>query len=289
MFSNVLSESKLKPIGIVECPDYSDAELKYGQSACIKVFQEYSDALSRFEEHDYYWIICWLDKADRCVLQKRSFHRDNSDETPYGMFSMRAPCRPNPISLTLVKIVRRDGNNIYLDGLDVFNGTYVLDIKPYFSADIVFSPKAPYMRPKEKADADKLILKKALNHHKEACGGLALAVRMSEIAENIFSSLFDDDLKLDVSGPPCFADALQGITGARLANPARFFYQFSNGFVCIWQDNEKQIRMEVNDINIAALPFEEIMKTEYPQLFTIESELYGQSASQIIEFADLSR
>jgi len=48
-----------------------------------------------------------------------------------GVFATRAPCRPNPIGLSVVRLVRREGNVLYLDGVDVLDGTPLLDIKPY--------------------------------------------------------------------------------------------------------------------------------------------------------------
>ena len=48
-----------------------------------------------------------------------------------GVFATRAPCRPNPIGLSVVRLVRREGNVLHLDGVDVLDGTPLLDIKPY--------------------------------------------------------------------------------------------------------------------------------------------------------------
>ncbi len=48
-----------------------------------------------------------------------------------GVFATRAPCRPNAIGLSIVKLLRRDGNTLYLDDVDVLDGTPLLDIKPY--------------------------------------------------------------------------------------------------------------------------------------------------------------
>jgi tRNA (Thr-GGU) A37 N-methylase len=48
-----------------------------------------------------------------------------------GIFATRAPIRPNPIGLTLVELVRREGNVLFVKGLDALSGTLVLDIKPY--------------------------------------------------------------------------------------------------------------------------------------------------------------
>jgi tRNA-Thr(GGU) m(6)t(6)A37 methyltransferase TsaA len=57
--------------------------------------------------------------------------RNESGIPAVGIFATRAPIRPNPIGLTLVELVRRDGNVLIVKGLDALSGTPVLDIKPY--------------------------------------------------------------------------------------------------------------------------------------------------------------
>ena len=52
-------------------------------------------------------------------------------DVEHGVFATRAPCRPNAIGLSIVRLVRREGNILYLDGMDVLDGTPLLDIKPY--------------------------------------------------------------------------------------------------------------------------------------------------------------
>ena len=53
------------------------------------------------------------------------------DDKPKGLFAMRYPRRPNPIGLSVVRLVRREGNLLHVDGIDVLDGTPLLDIKPY--------------------------------------------------------------------------------------------------------------------------------------------------------------
>ena len=53
------------------------------------------------------------------------------DDVPHGVFATRAPSRPNPIGISYVKIERIEGNKIFVTGLDVLDGTPLLDIKPY--------------------------------------------------------------------------------------------------------------------------------------------------------------
>ncbi len=57
-----------------------------------------------------------------------------SDNQPHGVFSTRSPRRPNPIGLTVVELVRREGASLFLRGVDMLDGTPVLDIKPYTSS-----------------------------------------------------------------------------------------------------------------------------------------------------------
>jgi tRNA-Thr(GGU) m(6)t(6)A37 methyltransferase TsaA len=57
-----------------------------------------------------------------------------SDNRPHGVFATRSPRRPNPIGLTVVELLRRERNEIYVRGVDMLDGTPILDIKPYLSS-----------------------------------------------------------------------------------------------------------------------------------------------------------
>lgn len=228
-----ISAARFDAIGIVRCAGLPESELRFGQKAFIEIFDKYLPALDRIEEHDYFWVLCWLDRVERSVLQTYSWHLKKAD-APYGVFSLRSPCRPNPISLTLVKLLEIRGGTLLVDGLDVFNGTAVLDIKPYKKSEAVFSPKAPYLRPQTRELIQKTIYQKALFHHREECAHLAVAVRMALEAEAFFGDVTDDALTIDVQGHPCLADAIQGITCARLSNPPRFSYARSDKNECRW-------------------------------------------------------
>ena len=56
-----------------------------------------------------------------------------SDDTPHGVFATRSPRRPNPIALTVVELLRREGAELHVRGVDMLEGTPILDIKPYLS------------------------------------------------------------------------------------------------------------------------------------------------------------
>jgi tRNA-Thr(GGU) m(6)t(6)A37 methyltransferase TsaA len=57
-----------------------------------------------------------------------------SDDRPHGVFATRSPQRPNPIGLTIVELLRRDGPLLHVRGVDMLDGTPVLDVKPYLSS-----------------------------------------------------------------------------------------------------------------------------------------------------------
>jgi tRNA-Thr(GGU) m(6)t(6)A37 methyltransferase TsaA len=263
--------ARLEAVGIVHCIELPQSELRFGQKASIEVFDQFLPALKRIEEHDYYWIVCWLDRADRNVLETHSWHLKKTD-IPYGVFSLRSPCRPNPISLTLVRLLGVKGNTLIVDGLDVFDGTAVLDIKPYRKSETVFSPKAPYLRPQTRQFIQKMLYQKALFHHKEECAYLQVAVRMALEAEEMFGDVSDDGLIVSVKGNPCLADAIQGITCARLSNPPRFSYTQGDTNECVWDKGGTALVTRLKLSGPEHISVEEIGNMETGELFYISAK-----------------
>lgn len=230
----------LNPVGMVssEFEDPNDMPLG-GTKAVIQIFPEYVDALKGIEENSHIWIICWFHKAPRDILRTVPA-KVNPDLPEYGVFGLRAFARPNPIGLSLVELERVEGDLLYVRGLDAIGGTPVLDIKPYYENDIVFSPATPYIKGKNREMRQGMMKKQAFIHHREECRELYIAVRMAIIAEEYLGKLNSDELKVAVTGPSCLGDCIQGITRARLANPARFLFNLdNNNCQTIWS-REKQ-------------------------------------------------
>lgn len=115
----------LRPIGTVRSPYATPLDApRQGEFAqvesVIEVASEYEEGLEGVEAHGRLLVIWWAHLADRGLLA-----RPGSD----GVFAMRTPHRPNPICLSEVEIVRREGPRIVVKGLEATDGTPVLDLK----------------------------------------------------------------------------------------------------------------------------------------------------------------
>ncbi len=131
----------LKPIGVVHV-DLSDEEVKKawsGVEGIVEVFPEYGEGLEGIEEFSHIILLTFLHKSvgeKRKVLRVRPRRLKRFgiriDDIPLvGVFCTDSPHRPNPIGLSIVELIERNGRFLRVRGLDVFDGTPVLDIKAY--------------------------------------------------------------------------------------------------------------------------------------------------------------
>ena len=119
---------KLFPVGKVE---------KKETSVHIRIFNRYADALLGLDGWSHVNVIYWFDKND--IPQKRRIlrvHPRGDKKNPLtGVFACRAPVRPNLLALSVCKILAVEGNLVKVDGIDAFDATPVLDLKPYIPLD----------------------------------------------------------------------------------------------------------------------------------------------------------
>jgi len=143
----------LKPIGIVRT-SFSDEEVKNsweGVEGVIEVFEEYAEGLEGIEGFSHIIVLAYLHKTteeQRKVLKVkhrrlRRFGIKIDDIPEVGVFCTDSPHRPNPIALTVVELVKKEGRFLHVKGLDLFNGTPILDIKPYTSDRVIEEFKVP--------------------------------------------------------------------------------------------------------------------------------------------------
>ncbi|OPY05488.1 MAG: S-adenosyl-L-methionine-binding protein [Syntrophus sp. PtaB.Bin001] len=258
---------ELRPIGTVHSAEKSTDRMSLqGCCAVIEIFPEYAAALEKINENSHLWVLCWFHEARRDVLAT-SPKRVNPDLPTYGVFALRTPSRPNPIALSLVRLDKVAENRLFVSGLDAVNGTAVLDIKPYYEHDIVFSPRTPEILPLDRQMRKKALEKEAFLHHRESCAGLRIAVRMAQVVQDRWGKLNDDELYVAVTGSACLADVIQGLTRARIANPPRFCFQPSGEIQrSAWRKNDKVISLTwLGDGNLGrmdALPDHELFRIE---------------------------
>jgi len=117
---------EMKPIGIVSRTSSVENERDRSLVAKIVVEDDLAPALDGIDEWSHIYVIFWLDRVVRAG--KPELHHRNSG---VGIFAARSPIHPNPIGLTLVELVKRDGNVLWVKGIDALDGTPVIDIKPY--------------------------------------------------------------------------------------------------------------------------------------------------------------
>ncbi|MBN2242072.1 MAG: tRNA (N6-threonylcarbamoyladenosine(37)-N6)-methyltransferase TrmO [Acidobacteria bacterium] len=101
----------------------------YGRGAegRIRVNEPFAAALDDIEHFERLWLIYWMDRVG--PFRPRVVpYRDN---TEHGLFATRSPNRPNPIGLSVVRLVKREGPVLHVADLDILDGTPLLDIKPY--------------------------------------------------------------------------------------------------------------------------------------------------------------
>ena len=105
----------------------------------IEVFEPWIAALEGIEEYRHLEVLYWLHQSRRDIV--RQSPRD--DGMVRGTFSLRSPVRPNPIGTQIVALVRVEGGNVYVRGLDCLDGTPLIDLKPDRCAFTPLAPRQP--------------------------------------------------------------------------------------------------------------------------------------------------
>lgn len=122
-----------RPIGIIRSDHKKPEEVPIqpvfadGCRGRAEIFSEFAEGLTDLEGFSHIYLIFHLHKAGPMKLRVIPF----LDTSERGLFATRAPVRPNPIGLSIVELVSVEGSVLHLNGVDIIDGTPLLDIKPY--------------------------------------------------------------------------------------------------------------------------------------------------------------
>src|ERR1039458_6395508 len=125
-----------QPIGHIKSPYDNTKQIPKGPGAkheaegLLAILPEFALALTDIKPLPHLFVLWVFNRSEGFEL----LGTPPVDDRPHGVFATRSPRRPNPIGLTVVELLRREGNSLHVRGLDMLNGTPILDLKPYLSS-----------------------------------------------------------------------------------------------------------------------------------------------------------
>ena len=123
----------LKPIGIIRTPykkyaPYQPVETDQ-EDFFVDLEEEYTEGLAALEKFRYIYLLYYMDRVKKPLSMR--VEPPWADGMEVGLFASRSPVRPNPVGLSIVQLLKIEGRRLHTSGLDVLDGTPLLDIKPY--------------------------------------------------------------------------------------------------------------------------------------------------------------
>ncbi len=123
-------------IGFVRSPYTQTNDIPKGLGArheaegVLEILPEFEPGLTDIDGFSHLFVLWIFDRSQGFDL----FGKPPIDDRPHGVFATRSPRRPNPIGLTVVELLRREGSRLHVRGVDMLDGTPILDLKPYLSS-----------------------------------------------------------------------------------------------------------------------------------------------------------
>ena len=125
-----------QPIGYVNSPYQNTQQVPKGLGArhdaegILEILPQFEAGLTDIEGFSHLIVLWEFDRAQGFEL----LGTPPTDNRPHGVFATRSPRRPNPIGFTVVELLRREGRSLHVRGVDMLDGTPILDLKPYLSS-----------------------------------------------------------------------------------------------------------------------------------------------------------
>ena len=122
----------MRSIGVIRSPftekDKTPIQASRSQAiGVVEIYPEFADGLKDIEALSHIYLLYAFHQSSGYKLQVKPF----LDDQEHGIFATRYPYRPNPIDLSIVKLVSRKGNSLTVEGIDTLDNTPLFDIKPY--------------------------------------------------------------------------------------------------------------------------------------------------------------
>ncbi len=136
----------LKPVGYVSTIAVGDEVKDKTRTSQIVIDDEFVEGLEGLEGFSHVFVIFWLSQVTQERKEMKVHPRGRFDLPLVGVFATRTNLRPNPIGLTLVELIEIKRNVLVVRGLDAFDGSPVLDLKPYDSWDALENARVPEWR-----------------------------------------------------------------------------------------------------------------------------------------------
>ncbi len=127
------AEIVMRPIGVIHsehtCIDKTPVQPVFAQgcTGLVEIYPEYAAGLQDIEGFSHIYLLFHMDRAQPAKLIVKPFLED----VERGIFATRSCFRPNGIGLSVVELVRREGDILFVEGVDILDGTPLLDVKPY--------------------------------------------------------------------------------------------------------------------------------------------------------------
>ena len=250
-----MEKYEITPVGYVKNEfdePVSHHEIKK-QESVIEIFDKYAAALLNIDRCPYLDIVFYFHKSTEQPLSGKIHSGEER-----GVFASRSPKRPNLIGITTVKVIKRKGNSLCVEGLDAINNTPVIDIKccdtsilemengnnEIHTSILKSNPRLEIQNLIVKNDLDQLFLK-AGQLHGHFCPGLAMGVMAAAFAMNRLNAESDgmEDLLAVTETNNCFSDGVQFVTGCSFGNNSLIFKDIGKTAFTLAKRDGKGVRI----------------------------------------------
>lgn len=250
----------------------------------IEIKTEFIDGLKKIEDYKYLQVIFYFHKSTGYELVKK-WHIGPKR----GLFSSRSPRRPSPLGVTTVKLLKREGNKLYVAGLDAIDGTPVVDIKAY--SELLDQPLR-LEKDQARTRLNELIINnnqeglllKAAEFHGYYCPYLALGVLAAANAVKLMLEKPIDQEKVlaIVETKNCFSDGIQYVSGATFGNN-KLIYKDKDQITVTFASQEN------SNLNRRYHLKKNIVKNSYPEAAQLFTKVIAQKKAAQVEVDQLRK